>query len=92
VLKAIDAAYGSGWDAIDGADPRRRGLAEAEALPGRAATLGQLGKFQLEPAIPSLPATSLVAGKPAPHGLVALHAGLLAAAPRRAPPMPRPWG
>ncbi len=31
VLDAIYAAYGSGWDAIDGSDPRRRGLAE-EAL------------------------------------------------------------
>lgn len=31
VLDAIYAAYGSGWDAIDGSDPRRRGLVE-EAL------------------------------------------------------------
>jgi RNA polymerase sigma-70 factor (ECF subfamily) len=28
VLDAIYAAYGSGWDDIEGADPRRRGLAE----------------------------------------------------------------
>jgi RNA polymerase sigma-70 factor (ECF subfamily) len=28
VLDAIYAAYGSGWDALDGADSRRRGLAE----------------------------------------------------------------
>lgn len=142
VLEAIYAAYGSGWDAIDGADPRRRGLAEealwlarltaellpdqaealglaalllhcearrparrdaegrfvplaqqdfsrwdramlaeAEALLGRAAALGQLGKFQLEAAIQSLHATSLVAGKAAPNALVALYAGLLAVAP-----------
>jgi len=31
VLQAIYAAYGSGWDDVSGADPRRRGLAE-EAL------------------------------------------------------------
>ncbi len=31
VLEAIYAAYGSGWDDINGADPRRKGLA-AEAL------------------------------------------------------------
>jgi predicted RNA polymerase sigma factor len=28
VLDAIYAAYGSGWDDVDGADPRRRGLAQ----------------------------------------------------------------
>ena len=31
VLEAIYAAYGSGWDDVDGVDPRRRGLTE-EAL------------------------------------------------------------
>jgi RNA polymerase sigma-70 factor (ECF subfamily) len=31
VLDAVYAAYGSGWDDVDGADPRRRGLAD-EAL------------------------------------------------------------
>ncbi|HKX17806.1 MAG TPA: DUF6596 domain-containing protein [bacterium] len=31
VLQAIYAAYGSGWEDLDGADPRRRGLA-AEAI------------------------------------------------------------
>jgi len=36
VLEGIYAAYGSGWDDVAGADPRRRGLAE-EAL-----TLGRL--------------------------------------------------
>lgn len=31
VLEAVYAAYGSGWDDVDGADPRRRGLT-AEAI------------------------------------------------------------
>ncbi|MBS0559128.1 MAG: RNA polymerase subunit sigma-70 [Proteobacteria bacterium] len=37
VLDAIYAAYGSGWDDIAGADPRRRGLAEEALDLGRLA-------------------------------------------------------
>jgi RNA polymerase sigma-70 factor (ECF subfamily) len=35
VLEAIYAAYGSGWDDVAGADPRRRGLAEEALALGR---------------------------------------------------------
>ena len=45
VLEAIYAAYGSGWDDVTGADPRRKGLA-AEAI-----SLGRL-LVQLMPAEP----------------------------------------
>lgn len=45
VLEAIYAAYGSGWDDVAGADPRRRGLA-AEAID-----LGRL----LRPLLPAEP-------------------------------------
>jgi RNA polymerase sigma-70 factor (ECF subfamily) len=37
VLDAIYAAYGSGWDDVAGADPRRRGLAEEAIWLGRLA-------------------------------------------------------
>jgi predicted RNA polymerase sigma factor len=37
VLEAIYAAYGSGWEAVAGADPRRRGLAEEAIWLGRLA-------------------------------------------------------
>jgi RNA polymerase sigma-70 factor (ECF subfamily) len=36
VLEAVYAAYGSGWDDVSGADPRRRGLAEEAVWLGRA--------------------------------------------------------
>jgi RNA polymerase sigma-70 factor (ECF subfamily) len=51
VLEAIYAAYGSGWDDLDGADPRLRGLTEAalmlvrvliELLPDEPEALGLL--------------------------------------------------
>ena len=51
VLEAIYAAYGSGWEDVAGADPRRRGLAEeaiwlgrlvARLLPGEPEALGLL--------------------------------------------------
>ena len=45
VLQAIYAAYGSGWDDVAGADPRRRGLA-AEAI--------ELGRM-LRPLLPAEP-------------------------------------
>jgi predicted RNA polymerase sigma factor len=35
VLEAIYAAYGSGWDDVAGADPRRKGLAEEAIYLGR---------------------------------------------------------
>ena len=34
VLEAIYAAYGSGWDDVAGADPRRKGLASRSAGAG----------------------------------------------------------
>jgi predicted RNA polymerase sigma factor len=51
VLEAIYAAFGSGWDDVAGADPRRRGLADeaiwlgqlvTRLLPGEAEALGLL--------------------------------------------------
>jgi len=51
VLEAIYAAFGSGWDDVAGADPRRRGLADeaiwlgrlvARLLPGEPEALGLL--------------------------------------------------
>lgn len=45
VLEAVYAAYGSGWDDVAGADPRRRGLA-AEAI--------ELGRL-LRPLLPAEP-------------------------------------
>ncbi len=47
VLGAIYAAYGSGWDDVEGADPRRKGLA------GEAIHLGRL-LWQLMPAEPEM--------------------------------------
>ncbi len=47
VLGAIYAAYGSGWDDVEGADPRRKGLA------GEAIHLGRL-LWQLMPAEPEV--------------------------------------
>ena len=47
VLEAIYAAYGSGWDDVAGADPRRRGLA------GEAVALGRT-LLQLLPAEPEV--------------------------------------
>jgi predicted RNA polymerase sigma factor len=43
VLEAIYAAFGSGWDDVAGADPRRRGLADETigAQVGRAAALAR---------------------------------------------------
>ena len=38
VLEAIYAAYGSGWEDVAGADPRRRGLAEEAIWLGRLVT------------------------------------------------------
>jgi len=38
VLDAIYAAYGSGWDDVTGADPRRRGLADEAIWLGRLVT------------------------------------------------------
>jgi RNA polymerase sigma-70 factor (ECF subfamily) len=38
VLEAIYAAYGTGWDGVAGADPRRRGLAEEAVWLGRLVT------------------------------------------------------
>src|SRR5262249_8957602 len=38
VLEAIYAAYGSGWEDVTGADPRRRGLAEEAIWLGRLVT------------------------------------------------------
>ena len=38
VLQAIYAAYGSGWEDVAGADPRRRGLAEEAIWLGRLVT------------------------------------------------------
>jgi RNA polymerase sigma-70 factor (ECF subfamily) len=38
VLDAIYAAYGSGWDDVTGADPRRQGLAEEAIWLGRLVT------------------------------------------------------
>lgn len=35
VLDAVYAAFGAGWDAIDGADPERKGLAEEGIFLGR---------------------------------------------------------
>ncbi|KIL39894.1 RNA polymerase sigma70 factor [Gordoniibacillus kamchatkensis] len=35
VLEAIYAAYGSGWDDVDGVDPRRKGLAEEAIYLGK---------------------------------------------------------
>ncbi|MCU6793967.1 RNA polymerase subunit sigma-70 [Paenibacillus sp. WQ 127069] len=35
VLEAVYAAYGSGWDDVDGVDPRRKGLAEEAIYLGR---------------------------------------------------------
>ena len=51
VLEAVYAAYGSGWDDVSGADPRRRGLADeavwlgrvvVQLLPGEPEALGLL--------------------------------------------------
>ncbi|MDB5311773.1 MAG: sigma-70 region 2 family protein, partial [Gemmataceae bacterium] len=51
VLEAVYAAYGSGWDDVAGADPRRRGLADeavwlgrvvVQLLPGEPEALGLL--------------------------------------------------
>ncbi|MET0387100.1 MAG: DUF6596 domain-containing protein [Polyangiales bacterium] len=51
VLEAIYAAYGHGWDGVDGADPKRRGLADealwlartlVELLPNEPEALGLL--------------------------------------------------
>jgi predicted RNA polymerase sigma factor len=55
VLEAIYAAYGHGWDAVDGADARRSGLAEqaiglarllVELSPGEPEALGLLALMQ----------------------------------------------
>jgi predicted RNA polymerase sigma factor len=48
VLQAIYAAYGSGWEDVAGADPRRRGLTEEAIWLGRLVTRLQPDAFEAQ--------------------------------------------